>query len=625
MINNNSFRTYVRTVAVEAGKGLSSDADGFHVNAVMRIRNDDTELRDEDFCVLVGKEQYPVRFEEENEVSGIREASFSFVIPADLESSVRKLPVSWCYHHGTQEEVCRRIQCQKLEFGDLLLNYDDLGDICYPASVDVKNDRTSFLYQSSSNLLTYTTREVYQTDLPEEQRKLEKAYARAHSWFWRGLNNKIVFWEKHCSRYEESGSVMFEKCIDEGMTNARFILDFNSPDYKRVPKKYRKYLVDRHSMMHYMLFFGAKTMISSEAVTHLMDINPSSGRVRRWLRETPVRYVFLQHGVTYMTRIDRAGFCRGDGFAKHCKFVVSSELEAQELLDYGGYRRENLIISGMPKFDRAFREKDADKIMIMPTWRGYEWNLIRTDLTKSTYYQFIKRILDAIPEEFHDRIVVMPHPLVRDFFRNDETLSRYYDPDRSHDQVLQETEVLITDISSIAFDAFFRGANVIFDWEELSDMCAKGGLVSMMTEDLAFGDLVYDTNEIGKVLPEIYGKPQKEEYRQRYRKIVEFDDRKNTDRCFQAIKDAGYFELNKKEKVTITPEMVENVHNKKYTGFPVIQQDLEVVCGGNVLVKGLDYEITYQDNVGPGNAAVIVTGTGNYTGTVKKKFRIKTD
>ena len=617
-----NFRTYIRTVTVVAGKGLSPEADGFRVDAVMRVQNDNMEFKDEDFCILAGDEQFPVRFEEENEDSVIRECLFSFLIPADLESSERVLPVYWCYHYGAQDELCRRIECHKLEFGDLFINHDDMEQICYPPSIDVNNDRTSFLYQSVSNLLSFTTREVYQSDFPEEQRKLEKAYARAHSWLWRGLNNKIVFWEKRCSRYEESGSVMFEKCIDEGLTNARYILDFNSPDYKRVPEKYRKYLVDRHSMMHYMLFFGAKTMISSETITHIMDVNSSNGKVRQWLRETPVRYAFLQHGVTYMTRIDRPGFSRGNGFAKHCKFVVSSELEAEELLKYGGYRRENLIMSGIPKFDRAIRKEDADKIMIMPTWRGFEWNVIRTDLTKSTYYRFIKRILKAIPEEYHDRIVVMPHPLVREFFKNDETLSRYYDPDRSHDQVLQETEVLITDLSSISYDAFFRGAKVIFDWEELSDTLDKSGMVSMMTEDLVFGDVIYDTNKLESLLPEIYGKPQRKEHQQRYRKIVAFDDRKNTDRCFKALKEAGYFELNRKEKISITPEMIEGLHNKKYTGFPVLQQDLEVVCNGNVLVKGLDYETAYRDNVEPGKGTVIVTGIGNYIGTVEQKFRI---
>lgn len=50
--------------------------------------------------------------------------------------------------------------------------------------------------------------------------------------------------------------------------------------------------------------------------------------------------------------------------------------------------------------------------------------------------------------------------------------------------------------------------------------------------------------------------------------------------------------------------------------------DVTVKYGNTPLTKDADYTVKYQDNVNAGTAKVIVTGTGNYTGTVTKTFTI---
>ena len=54
-----------------------------------------------------------------------------------------------------------------------------------------------------------------------------------------------------------------------------------------------------------------------------------------------------------------------------------------------------------------------------------------------------------------------------------------------------------------------------------------------------------------------------------------------------------------------------------YSGSPITP--LVEIPG---LVAGTDYEVTYADNVEPGVATVTITGTGAYTGTVKRTFEI---
>ena len=48
-----------------------------------------------------------------------------------------------------------------------------------------------------------------------------------------------------------------------------------------------------------------------------------------------------------------------------------------------------------------------------------------------------------------------------------------------------------------------------------------------------------------------------------------------------------------------------------------------VKSGETTLVAGIDYEVTYSNNVNVGTATVMVTGKGNYVGTVEKIFEIK--
>ncbi|MEY8518517.1 leucine-rich repeat domain-containing protein [Lachnospiraceae bacterium 29-84] len=59
-----------------------------------------------------------------------------------------------------------------------------------------------------------------------------------------------------------------------------------------------------------------------------------------------------------------------------------------------------------------------------------------------------------------------------------------------------------------------------------------------------------------------------------------------------------------------------------YSGM-AIKPQVTVKDGDKTLTEGTDYEVSYQDNVDAGNAKAIVTGKGNYTGTVTKPFAIQ--
>ncbi len=59
-----------------------------------------------------------------------------------------------------------------------------------------------------------------------------------------------------------------------------------------------------------------------------------------------------------------------------------------------------------------------------------------------------------------------------------------------------------------------------------------------------------------------------------------------------------------------------------YTGDPIEAEALAVTLEGKTLSEGTDYKVSYENNRRAGKAGVLIKGTGAYTGTIKKTFKI---
>ena len=93
------------------------------------------------------------------------------------------------------------------------------------------------------------------------------------------------------------------------------------------------------------------------------------------------------------------------------------------------------------------------------------------------------------------------------------------------------------------------------------------------------------------------------------------------------IRGIGYYTGSLVKTFTITPESMAgaSVNGCKakysYTG-KAVKPVVQVVVNGKVLRKGVDYTVSYKNNKKRGAAAILVTGMGNYTGTVTTSFSI---
>ena len=376
------------------------------------------------------------------------------------------------------------------------------------------------------------------TDAPIEKAKLTAAFIAHLATPW---HRPVVLYEKKCHSYEESASALFEKLVDRGKDKVRYILAKDAKKDLAVDKRYKRRIVEQFSFRHYYNLFAGKCILSSEAIGHALEKGTNSRLFKNMIVDGHKDYVFLQHGVMYMVSLaseQRNFFNKRSGHGKQ-KVVVSSALEAKHFTDNTDYKPSDMYISGLPKYDKSYLYPDADKIAVMLTWRPWEEVTGMTDIRQTGYYGMLRDIVRSIPEELRDKLIVMPHPLTLDQVQanGDDEVWKYYQPGLKYEEMLRQSKVLITDYSSISYDAFYRGANVIFCWAEKDYCMSQYGENAhlMLTEDLAFGEVCYRNEDVRDAVVRAYENGQSEKFIENYRQIVTYHDGRNTERLIEML------------------------------------------------------------------------------------------
>ena len=631
-------------------QSVKRTAEGFKIAGKIYSKN----FRGFEECspsVKIGESKFPVDLGPEKKKHGWIESRFSADIRvADINFEKKTTEIYFVmtdiagygyqnrikFMHLNNATLWRRVKRKKLFYSKVY--NDDLGNSYY-------------IYQNRNNRMSIVCRDSNVTDSTTERIKINVAYMLSKIVVFGRLKECNLCFEKFAGKYEESASVVYEKFIDEGDKKTFFVINKESDDLKKIKPEYRKNVIFKYSFKHYLAFFLAKSFISTESMNHVIELNICNPHVTYRIDSDKYKYYFLQHGVMYMYALKgRGGFRRGaGGFGDNAKIVVSSELEAQHFIEEGNFKRENLVICGLPKFDRATRNDIHERITIMPTSRDFEYNVIRQHPEESTYYQFLISIIREIPESYLDKVIIIPHPLIKDCFANTE-LSTFIPSKWKYDEILKETDLLITDYSSISYDAFYRGCNVIFCWEH-KDMCLKRlGYGLKLNESNAFADISCDFSDIGDLVVNNYGKPQRKENIEKYRKIVEFNDNHNTERCYRFIVSDMASSMKKegiKKRIlnivgrhvllmTILDYTLTLKHNvkppkrKPFSECAIMQDNRDgnsalsgyaVYFDGVRLKKDKDFEISSEEKINDAISKIILKGCGKYTG--KKGFYIE--
>ena len=357
-----------------------------------------------------------------------------------------------------------------------------------------------------------------------------------------GNNNSVLLFEKETAKANESGYYVFEKIMsrkDSLKSKVYFVIDKHCNDFEKVYSKYPKNTLKKYSLKHYINIYRSKCFISSELSNHVINPRLYIKSINKVIAKKPL--VFLQHGIMFAKPVDNpaaAGFKKTNSTINFFKCIISSDLEATQFHKLG-FSNKDLIKCGLPKFDVSRMDKDADKILVMLTYRYWEEALVMNPETinQTTYYNAYMEILDAFEKEgLLDRVIISCHPKFAECIIN--AAPKYESiVEKDINKALESSKVFITDYSSASYDAHYRGAYVIYYWKERDYLIENYQAIPPVNEDNSDGVPTFSIDalvgEVKKAIANDYKMDAM--YQERYKKINEFDDNRNGDRLVDEL------------------------------------------------------------------------------------------
>ena len=218
------------------------------------------------------------------------------------------------------------------------------------------------------------------------------------------------------------------------------------------------------------------------------------------------RVIYLQHGVLHasLRKQNSVENYRAD------KIVISSWFEKQNYVENYHYNEDDLICTGMARYDYIHRDTPAQrKILFAPSWREYftvretasKWNVFREKLLSSDYYKKFNALISSpelaeILEKNNCTFEIKMHPIISelgDVFTYQSDHIRMADAEVNVDEYC----MFITDYSSYVFDYAYLNRPIMYfvpDYEQF-----RSGMGHYKDLDLpfekAFGPLVLEAKD----------------------------------------------------------------------------------------------------------------------------------
>lgn len=284
---------------------------------------------------------------------------------------------------------------------------------------------------------------------------------------------------------------------------AYFVIKSDSPDfYATLP--YKKRTVAFMSFKHLLLVLVSKRIISSESKGHGYVWRLAQGLIRPVLDRKP--YVFLQHGVLGLKQIDT--IFRANGINHADLFITSSEFEKEIVKKYLGYADKNIVVTGLARWDEIKdRPTTTDKkeILIMPTWRNWLEEAEETAFLQSDYFTHYQQLiqskeLQALLTEKEVTLNFYLHPKFIHYsslFQNESNafIRVFSFGEEKVNQLITNSQALITDYSSVAWEYLYSNKPTIFFQFDLNRYLEEQGSYMNLRKDL-FGPVAYDYSQL---------------------------------------------------------------------------------------------------------------------------------
>lgn len=281
---------------------------------------------------------------------------------------------------------------------------------------------------------------------------------------------------------------------------------------------------------------------SAVASVHIFDGAGSCSRFSNRLRDLfglNTKQVFLSHGVT---RCNIPWYNYSN--TKFDLFAVVSQREFEYVNNILGYPEDHIALTGFARHDDLIKNcSDKRYVLIMPTWRLELKKITDEGFVNSLFYKKYQSLLNnnqfiEFLKDNNLRLRFYLHYMIRDklkLFNIPSDVEVYFETDSVH-ELVRDCSLLITDYSSVSFDAALIGKPVIY-YQFQEDHYSQEDSYFKYAID-GFGPVVTKETEL---IQEIQGFwngrefKQKQLYTDKRNSFFEFDDTNNCQRIYDSI------------------------------------------------------------------------------------------
>ncbi|WP_278967360.1 bifunctional glycosyltransferase/CDP-glycerol:glycerophosphate glycerophosphotransferase [Megasphaera elsdenii] len=355
------------------------------------------------------------------------------------------------------------------------------------------------------------------------------------------------------NKADDNGEALFKYLNENKISeNTYFVLRKDSTDYPIV-KKYGK-MLNYSSWKHKIIHLLADTTVSAAADDFVYNPFLWQGRFYHDILVHQKR-VFLQHGIT---KDDLSDWL--NKYNKNLSLFITAAQPEYKSIVQGKYFYDSSVVklTGFPRYDRLQNVREKI-ITIMPTWRNYLVNKSNKLDTKDGIKRYDESFKETIFFQFYDnllnnkkfllkakelgyKIQFMPHPnLISyiDWFHHNDAVT-FCSIHTKYREIFNHSSLILTDYSSVAFDfAYLRKPVVYCQFDKdiffTHHTYTKG---YFNYERDGFGEVTYDLNSLVDCLIDYMENDcqLKDKYKQRIDNFFAYNDKKNCERVYNAIK-----------------------------------------------------------------------------------------
>lgn len=320
----------------------------------------------------------------------------------------------------------------------------------------------------------------------------------------------------------------------------RYIIDKSSCDKKKFDSL--DDLVYWGTLQHSVIIWKASHLIS----THILGYTEDSYFFIRIEKIIHIfrhkKKVFLQHGIIK----DDIPALYGNMNTLDL-FVCGAKLEFDYVQEHYQYPEGVIKYTGLCRYDNLMDYSTKRQILLMPTWRNY---IKGEKFQETNYYKTYLNLLRSpklqdLLRKYNFTLAFYLHYEVQKYitlFQSSVSVPRIAIIDSTYDvqQLLKESDMLITDYSSVYFDmAYMRKAIIMYQFDE--EAYRRSQYQRGYFYESSIGDVVYDQDSLLQQLEDALERncKMKVQHEKYIDEFFIYHDKHNCERVYQAIKDLG--------------------------------------------------------------------------------------